>query len=258
MTSDFLVPSDWYLTFFTDPIVRFWDAAVPPAAADAEVSFIVRHGGLGPHATVLDVPCGTGRHSLPLARAGFAVTGIDLSVAALSRARERAANEGLDARFECSNMLDFKVVALSDALICMGNSMGYFEPSLTHRLLRKFASALRSGGRLIIDTSICAESLLPLASDRTFSFPGGTYEQQIVYDVERSIIKTCAQLTLQGERYELRYQHFVMTSGELIRLVKSAGFEILGLCGDTEDAPFKPGSPRLLLVATREQGLGQA
>src|SRR5690242_8313403 len=130
MTSDFPVPSDWYQTFFTDPVVRFWDAAVPPAAADAEVSFIVRHGGLGPHATILDVPCGTGRHSLPLARAGFAITGIDLSAAALSRARERAANEGLDVRFECSNMLDFKVTAPSDALVCMGNSIGYFEPPL--------------------------------------------------------------------------------------------------------------------------------
>jgi cyclopropane fatty-acyl-phospholipid synthase-like methyltransferase len=252
MTSDFPVSSDWYQTFFTDPVMRFWDAAVPPAAADAEVSFVVRHARLGPHATVLDVPCGSGRHSLPLARVGFTVTGIDLSAAALSRARERAASEGLDARFECSNMLDLKVDAPCDALVCLGNSLGYFEPSLTHRLLLKFASAVRSGGRLILDTSICAESLLPLASERTFSFPGGTYEQQIVYDVERSIIKTCAQLTLNGERHELRYQHFVMTSGELVRIVRSAGFEIVGLYGDADDAPFRPGSPRLLLVAARE------
>jgi len=251
MTCDFSVPSDWYQTFFTDPVVRFWDAAVPPAAAEAEVSFIVRHAQLRPHATVLDVPCGTGRHSLPLARAGFTVTGIDLSTTALSRARARAAAEGLNARFQRSDMLDFEVDAPSDALVCMGNSIGYFEPSLTHGLLAKFASALRSGGRLIIDTGICAESLFPVSSERTYTFPGGTYEQQLMYDVERSIIKTCAQLTLNGERHELRYQHFVMTSGELVRSLRAVGFDVRGLYADTDDLPFSPGSPRLLLVAVR-------
>src|SRR5262249_53122380 len=134
MTCDFSVPSDWYQTFFTDPVVRFWDAAIPQAATEAEVSFVVRHAQLRPHATVLDVPCGTGRHSLPLARAGFVVTGIDLSPVAISRARERAASEGLNTRFECSDMLEFEVEAPHDALVCMGNSLGYFEPSLTHRL----------------------------------------------------------------------------------------------------------------------------
>jgi SAM-dependent methyltransferase len=252
MTFDLSVPSDWYQAFFTDPVVRFWDAAVPPAAAEAEVSFVIRHARLRPHGTVLDVPCGTGRHSLPLARAGFAVTGIDLSTAALSRARERAASERLDVRFECSNMLEFDVPAPSDALACLGNSMGYFEPALTHKLLRKFASVLRPGGRLVLDTSICAESLLPLPPERVFSFPGGTYEQRLVYDVERSIIKTCAQLTLGGERHELRYQHFVMTSGELVRALESAGFATCGLYGDTDDVPFRPGSQRLLLVAVKE------
>jgi len=252
MTFDLSVSSDWYEAFFTDPVVRFWDAAVPSAAAAAEVSFVVRHARLPPHATILDVPCGTGRHSLPLARVGFAVTGIDLSTAALSRARGRAASERLEVRFECSNMLDLAMQASSDSLVCLGNSIGYFEPSLTSRLLRNFASALRPGGRLIIDTSTCAESLLPLVPERVFSFPGGTYEQQIVYDVERSIVKTCAQLTLDGERHELRYQHFVMTSGELVRSLESAGFETCGLYGDTDDAPFRPGSQRLLLVAVRK------
>ena len=251
MTSDFCVSSDWYQTFFTDPVVRFWDAAVPAAAAEDEVSFVVRHARLRPRAAVLDVPCGTGRHSLPLARAGFMVTGIDLSTAALSRARERAANEGLDARFKCSSMLDFEVDGPSDAIACLGNSIGYFEPSLTQRLMRKFAAELRPGGRLIIDTGICAESLLPLAPEAAFSFPGGTYERQIAYDAEQSIVKTCAQLRLNGELHELRYQHFVMTSGELVRMVKSAGFEACALYSDTDDAAFRPGSPRLLLVAIR-------
>src|SRR5262249_43310414 len=109
----------------------------------------------------------------------------------------------------------------------------------------------RVGGRLILDTSICAESLLPLTQERTFSFPGGTYEQVMAYDAAQSVINTRAHLTLDGETHELLYRHFVMTSGEFVRLVRAAGFELRGIFGDTNDTPFAPGSPRLLLVAER-------
>jgi 2-polyprenyl-3-methyl-5-hydroxy-6-metoxy-1,4-benzoquinol methylase len=252
MTSDFIVPSNWYQTFFTDPVMRFWEAAIPQAATAAEVAFVIRHAGVHPPATVLDVPCGTGRHALALAKAGFTVTGIDLADAALERAEKSARAAGVAVRFLRSNMLELGVEEPRDALICMGNSLGYFEPALTGRLLRKFASALRVGGHLLLDTGICAESLLPLAAERSFSFHGGTYQQQMTYDATHSIIKTRAQLTIDGNRQELRYRHFVMTSGELVRALRSAGFAVRALYGSTDDAPFGPGSPRLLLVAVRE------
>jgi 2-polyprenyl-3-methyl-5-hydroxy-6-metoxy-1,4-benzoquinol methylase len=252
MTSDFFVPADWYRTFFTEPVMRFWEAAVPAAATDAEVAFVVRHLGAHPPATILDVACGSGRHALALAQAGFTVTGVDLSEAALSRAQRLADSRGLAARFVCANMLTLHAEAPHDALICMGNSIGYFEPALTTQLLRKLAAAVRTGGRMIIDTAICAESLLPISPHRTFSFEGGTYDQEIVYDATQSIIKTRAQLTLGSERHELLYRHFVMTSGELVRSLRLAGFGSCALYADTEDGVFGLGSPRLLLVASRE------
>jgi len=252
MTSDFSVPSDWYLTFFTDPVMHFWDAVVPPAATDAEIAFILRHLPLHPPARILDVPCGSGRHALALARKGFTVTGVDLAEAALSRARRSAETTGLAVRFVHSNMLEFEASEPSDALICMGNSIGYCEPALTCRLLRRFATALRRGGRLILDTSVCAESLLPIEPNDSFAFPGGSYERQLAYDPMRSVLSTRAYLSIDAERHELRYQHFVMTSGELVRSLRSAGFTVSALHGDTEDAPFGPGSPRLLLIAVRE------
>jgi SAM-dependent methyltransferase len=251
MTSHFTVPSDWYQTFFTDPVVRFWDAAIPQPATEAEVAFVIRHIGLSPPARVLDVPCGTGRHALALARAGFTVTGFDLSEPALDRARARAEVDGLAAQFVHANMLELDIDAPGDALICMGNSIGYFEPDLTQRLLRKFASALHVGCRLILDTSICAESLQPIPPSRTITFAGGSYEREIEYDAVESVIKTRALLTIDGEKHELLYRHFLMTSGELVRALRSARFEVVGLYGDTLDAAFVPGSSRLLLVAMR-------
>lgn len=252
MTADSPVPSDWYQTFFTTPVMRFWEAAVPPQATDSEVAFILRHIGAHPPATLLDVPCGAGRHALALASAGFTVAGVDLSQAALRRAEELAQAAGVHVRLVHSDMTELDVNTPHDALICMGNSIGYFEPPLTQRLFSRLAGAVRIGGRLILDTSICAESVLPIAAQRSFAFPGGTYEQQITYDAAQSIINTQAQLTLEDQRHELRYRHFVMTSGELVRSLIAAGFDLRGMYGDTADSAFRPGSPRLLLVAERK------
>jgi SAM-dependent methyltransferase len=252
MSPDFCVPSDWYRTFFSEPVMRFWEAAVPQAATDSEVAFVIRHLGAGPPARILDVPCGSGRHALALAGAGFTVTGIDLSEPALARAQARAGSTSAGVCFVCSDMLELALDGAADALICLGNSIGYFEPALTRKLLCRFASVLRPGARLIIDTSICAESAFPLAAQRTWSFPGGSYQQQITYDAWQSVINTRAQLSIEGCTHELHYRHFVMTTGELVRSLEAAGFAIGGLYGDTEDAAFRPGAPRLLLVAARK------
>jgi len=253
MTDSFSVPSDWYETFFDTPTMRFWEAAVPPAVTLADVAFIERHIGCRPPSRILDVPCGTGRHALALAQEGFTVTGVDLSSTWLERAQAQATAGGLAVQFVRANMLEFSA-APADGLICMGNSLGYFEPALTRQLFLKFASLVRAGGRLIIDTGICAESLLPLKAQRTIEFAGGTYEQEFRYDAMTSVLETRAQLTFQGERHPLLYRHFVMTSGELVRMLSAAGFEILGLHADGQDNAFAPGSPRLLLVARRKEG----
>lgn len=252
MTEPFSVPADWHHAFFTDPVMRFWDAAIPPQATQADVTFIMRHIAASPPAAIADMPCGTGRHAIALAQAGFSVTAVDASPAAIDLARAAAVDTPA-VNFQRSDMLKFETDTPFDALICMGNSIGYGEPATTRKLLQRFSSALRTGGRLILDTGICAESLLPIAPERRLTFPGGWYEQEIIYDTSASIINTRAHLTIDGGSHELLYRHFVMTSGELVRMLQTARLDVIALYGDTDDAEFAPGSPRLLIVAVKGQ-----
>ena len=60
----------------------------------------VRRLGLAPGTQVLDIACGTGNLTLPAARTGAAVTGVDIATNLLEQARSRAAAEGLAARFD--------------------------------------------------------------------------------------------------------------------------------------------------------------
>jgi SAM-dependent methyltransferase len=55
---------------------------------------------------LLDLGCGIGRHALLFARAGFEVTGFDLSDAGLSRLRQLAAAEGLNVRTAHGDLLE--------------------------------------------------------------------------------------------------------------------------------------------------------
>jgi SAM-dependent methyltransferase len=66
---------------------------------EAAEEFVCRLG-LHPGERVLDVACGTGNQSIPAARTGAIVTGIDIAPNLLVQARERAAAEGLKATFE--------------------------------------------------------------------------------------------------------------------------------------------------------------
>jgi len=55
---------------------------------------------------VLDVGCGTGEHALLAASLGLEATGIDAAAAAIERARHKAVQRGLQARFVVGNVLD--------------------------------------------------------------------------------------------------------------------------------------------------------
>lgn len=57
---------------------------------------LVRRVGVGTGEDVLDVACGTGNATIPAARAGARVTGLDLTPEMLAAGRERAAAAGVD------------------------------------------------------------------------------------------------------------------------------------------------------------------
>jgi len=82
----------WYDTFFRGIAVDFGAPPFPPAMTAQEVDFLSRTLSAGPDRHLLDVPCGAGRHLIPLALLGCRMTGVDISeecLAATARRRPR-------------------------------------------------------------------------------------------------------------------------------------------------------------------------
>jgi 2-polyprenyl-3-methyl-5-hydroxy-6-metoxy-1,4-benzoquinol methylase len=102
--------------------------------------------------SVLDMACGTGRHSIAFSQRGFTAAGADVSQAMIERARINAAESRVSVAFEVADFSSLeKVPGRFDALLCLGNSLPHLlsEPALREALGR-MRGKIKPGGLIII------------------------------------------------------------------------------------------------------------
>ena len=99
-----------------------------------------------PNMQVLDVACGNGNLSIPAAKAGAAVTGVDIAPNLLDQARARAAREKLDIRFEEGDAENLPAaVGAFDLVVSMFGVMFAPRPNL---VAAELCRVCRSGGQI--------------------------------------------------------------------------------------------------------------
>jgi SAM-dependent methyltransferase len=153
----------WYDGFFESEWLDYLSLPGDHDAAVRQVDFLVEQLALEPGASVLDVACGRGRHSVELARRGFRVTGIDLSPRSLELAGAAAQAAGVEVELRCLDMRELDYDGVFDGAINVFTSFGYFEEDdENERVLHGISRALRPGGRFLIDT------INPIALARVF------------------------------------------------------------------------------------------
>lgn len=132
--------------------------------------------------TLLDLGCGRGRHSIALAKRGYQVTGIDLSEAAIQKAKHLSEVEGLtNTRFLVSDMRD-RMDQSFDSILNLFTTFGYFLNDFENqKVLMNVSSMLNNEGVFIQDflnPSVIKKSLVPEEE--------GNYEN-LNYRIERMI-----------------------------------------------------------------------
>lgn len=118
--------------------------------AYAEVRKMVDWLRLPDGAQILDLCCGTGRHSLALADFGYNVTGIDLSEVLLKQAVQ--SDEEKRVRWIRGDMRSIPVQGPYDAVVNLFTSFGYFDTEEENvQVLREIRRVLKPGGGFILD-----------------------------------------------------------------------------------------------------------
>ena len=84
-----------------------------------EVDFLLEELSLQPGDSILDVGCGTGRHSIELAKRGYDVTGLDLSSEMLARAADAASAAGVNVDWIHADATQFILPRKYNCAICL-------------------------------------------------------------------------------------------------------------------------------------------
>jgi SAM-dependent methyltransferase len=141
---------------------RFFDAHAPIYETNDftkntvnEVDFLLEELELKQGDSVLDVGCGTGRHSIELAGRGYRVTGLDLSTEMLARAAASARAAEVEVAWVRSNATRFTFPARFDAAICLCEGafglLGQSDDPIDQPLaiLRNTSQSLKPGAKAI-------------------------------------------------------------------------------------------------------------
>lgn len=243
----------WWDGYFDESFIDLYRGFLTAERTRREVQGIREMLSLPPDAAVLDLACGWGRHSVALAREGFAVTGLDWSETLLKSARRRAEKAGVEVEWVRSDMREIAWEGRFDAVLSLFSSLGYFlsdEEDL--RVLRAARRALRPGGCFLLETMHRDHIVGAFAERDWWENEDGTLvwverEFDAVEGVSREWTRW-RRGSKDGEKYhELR----IRNATEWDALIRQAGLVPVDWWGDWELAPFIHTSEDLIVVCRR-------
>jgi glycine/sarcosine N-methyltransferase len=213
--------------------------------------------------SLLDSACGTGMHTIALARRGYEVTGSDLSPKMIAQARQNAARAAVKVHFETVGFGEHTAMFGEnrfDAVFCLGNSLPHLlTQEDVSRALRDFFNLLRTPGVLLIQNRNFDRVLQTRQREmEPQSFREGDREWIFIrfYDFLTDGLIRFNFLTLfrQGNQpWEQKWQSSLLRpliAAELDKLLREAGFSSIKLLGNLAGETFDPDlSPNLVGVA---------
>ena len=220
---------------------------------------------------VLELACGTGRLTIPIAQAGVDTVGLDISPSMLAHARMKAKACGVEIEFVEGDCRSFDL-GRKFALIFMAfNSMQHMHD---HKSLAALFANVRKhmaeGGRFIFDVfnprvGFLARSPEERWSEREYGDPDGNgtivLEHTMRYDDATQVNHVTwyfSRRNANGFERDFRVEQLHMRCffpQELDLLVRSQGFEIVEKFGDFERKAFGSGQPKQVMVCHAGRGL---
>jgi len=142
------IPQDWYETAFTGMSAEMAWTERTESEIKRALTMLRPQGG----ERILDLACGTGRHSLELVRQGFSVVGVEIGAELVEIARKDAEEQGLEAEFVQGDLRELDFDAEFDIVLNLNDgAVGYFETDEeNYRTFEVISRALKPGGQNLI------------------------------------------------------------------------------------------------------------
>jgi SAM-dependent methyltransferase len=241
----------WFETFFDGLYTGALAGAFDDATTELHARTVRRLLRLRRGERVLDAPSGMGRISIPLARAGMDVTGVDLSATYLRRARRAARDAGVKARFMRRDLRRIDFDGEFDAAFNWFGSFGYFSDRDNERVARRMFRALTPGGRFLVE-GLSKPWMFRHQRARSEDVCGGVrIVDERKWDARRSRMRDEWTLT-KGQRIEHhRISVRLYSAAELRALLRAAGFAKVEIHRFGSLKTLTPGTRMFIAVAEK-------
>jgi SAM-dependent methyltransferase len=242
----------WWEDLFNDDYLRTCEKLTDEQIA-REVDFVEDSLGIERGGAVLDLACGTGRHTIELARRGYEVVGFDLSLAMLARAGEDAQDHEAKVNFVQGDMREMTFDEQFDGVFCWNTSFGFFEEEKNALVIDRIHRSLRAGGLFLLD--VINRDFLIAQSPSLAWFEGDgcvCMDEMSVDFISRMKIKRTMMLD-DGRSREIEYSMRVYSLHELGKILHDHGFKVCEVSGRvaTPGVFFGNESPRTIILAEK-------
>jgi SAM-dependent methyltransferase len=244
----------WYQQIFTEEYFRTLPMGFHKQTL-REAQFVVDSLGVGDGGRILDLCCGFGRHTLDLAKRGYDMVGLDLSLPLLQKALGEAQRRKLSIKFIHGDIRELNFQEVFDATFCWHTSFGYFDDKTNFEVLRGVHRALKPGGRFLLEI-VNRDFIVGLMPRRKW-WEGADclFLEEIAFNYNTSVLHTKRSFIYDDGRppWEQNIYIRLYSLHELQNLLRLGGFNVLDVSGQTQTRGFYLGqaSPNIILLAEK-------
>ena len=201
----------------------------------------------------LELGCGSGYFCRALARAGYQMTGADISDAMLSKAAELAANEGAYVKFLHADAAKLRVPSRFDFILAPNDCYNYIPQSALSTAFKRAAESLKKGGLFWFDLSSAYKLREKIANnifadDRdevTYLSFNSLKEDRVEMDVTLFVREADGRFS----RLDEKHVQYIHEEDAVLAALQAAGFDVERVEGHL--GADKRGSDRLNFLCIR-------
>jgi len=201
-----------------------------------ECDFIEKEINYNKELKIIDIGCGTGRHSIELSKRGYSVTGIDLSESLLEKAREKAKQNNLQIEFirHDARNLPFENQFDVAIMICEGGFPLMETDEMNFEILRNVSTSLKNKSKFVFTT---LNGLFPLFHSINDFHSEGLIEGNATYDSKNFDLMTFRDYNItkvvddNGVEKELECNERYYVPSEITWLLKTLRFTKIEIFG---------------------------
>ena len=241
-------------SFFNGHYKEIWKTIIPDELTVKEVDFMIPYFSLQPGSKVLDLMCGYGRHAISLARKGITVTAVDNLADYINEIQQTATAENLPVKAVQSGVLGFSTEEQFDLVICMGNSLNFFNAADTLSVLKKAANFLKTGGYLLINSWSLAEIVFKNFVAKSWSEINGIKfltDTKLLFHPTRLEAES-TMIHPDGKTETKTGIDYIFSINEMEDMLQTAGFALKEVYSIPGRKKITVGEPRAYLVAQKQ------